>query len=131
VRIIVAHIVRLQDIEAVAYCQPRRNNEKTAGKSAVRMTYGVQSLPGDDHRHNRGFIGSGRQLQRDPREARVGFVVYPCEVFDLFAAGSLAVWSDLCEPDQALDGFYLAEEGAYRREAVRVAPKGEQECGRG
>jgi len=64
-RLVVAiRIVGEQYAQPVFYGDSRRNNEKaTREMLGSRVTNRVDRLPSDQHRHDRCFAGTGRELQ--------------------------------------------------------------------
>ena len=46
------------------------------------MPDGIDRLPGDDHGHDRGLAGTGRELQRSPKDLRIGLPVHRGQVIE-------------------------------------------------
>ena len=122
-------VVRLQDAQAVLDRDARRRHEEPAREAAAAgAADGVDRLPGDDHRHDGRLAGAGRQLERQAGEAGVGLLVGGVEVVEEAAAVAADLGGDLAQPDDRLDGFDLAEEGAQAAELI--APPVLEQAGR-
>ena len=93
-------------------------------KFLLRLAHGVDRLPGDEHRHDCGLAGAGRELQREAHQLGVGVVVRVGQVLEEPLAAAV-VRRDLGQPDRRLDRFDLAEERADATECV-VPPVLEQ-----
>jgi len=94
------------------------------------MTDGVDGLPGDEHRHDGGLAGAGRELQGEAEQLGIGLGVAAFDVGPEFLGTGAELGGDLDEPDRGLDCLDLAEEGADALERV-VAPVGQQAGGLG
>ena len=123
--VVAVRVVRLQHAQAVLDGDAGGDHEKAAREAAaLGPAHRVDGLPGDQHRHDRGLAGPGRQLEGQPRQFRVGVVVGVGQMVEEVPAGSRA-GGDFGEPDGGLRGFELAEEGADAAEVV-VPPVPEQ-----
>ena len=93
-------------------------------KLLALAAYGVDGLPGDEHRHDGRLAGAGGELQREPRQLRVGVAL----AFARWSRNALArlaeLRRDLGQPDGSLDGLDLAEERADAAEIVMCASAG-------
>ena len=79
--VVAVGIVGLQHAQAVLDRQAWGDDQKAAGEAlALRVAHGVDRLPGDQHGHDRGLAGAGRELERQPHQFRVGVVVGVGEV---------------------------------------------------
>ena len=124
--VVAVRVVRLQHAETVADRQARGDDEESAAEApAAGMAHRVDRLPGDDHRHHGGLAGPGRELERQPGQARVGPGVGRLEVVEEGLRAAAEPRRGLGEPDQRLDRLDLAEEGPEAAEAV-VAPVPQQ-----
>ena len=104
------------------------DEEPPAEPPAAGAADRVDGLPGDDHRHDGGLAGPGRELQGQPRQPRVGAGVGRVEVVEERLRAAARARRDLGDPDQGLDRLDLAEEGPDAAEVV-AAPV-PQEAGR-
>ena len=118
--VVAVRIVRLQHAQPVADRDAGSDDEETPREAlAAGVTYGVDRLPGDDHRHHGGLAGSGRELEGEPPEAGVGVLAGALQRAQQFARPPIAALGrHLGQPDQRLDGLDLAEEGAEVAELV-------------
>lgn len=78
---------------------------------AAWTAHRVDSLPGDQHCHDRGFSDTGGELQCDAQQLGICLLVRTADVRPDFRAGRRAVGGDLGEPDGGLDRLDLAKEG--------------------
>jgi hypothetical protein len=63
--VIVLGIVREQNTQAIFNGEARSADQESTGKKLqIRVTNGVDRLPGDDHRHDGRFSGPGSELER-------------------------------------------------------------------
>ena len=124
--VIAVRIVGLQHAQAILDGNPRGNHQKAAGEPGTPGTAdGVDGLPGNQHGHDGGLAGSGRQLEGQPRQARIGFEVGHGEMVEKALAGATGPRRHFSEPDGGLQGLDLAEEGTNAGESV-VPPVAEQ-----
>ena len=85
-RVVAVRIVRLQDAQAVLDGDAGRDDQEAAGEVlAAGLADGVDRLPGDEHRHDGGLAGAGRQLQREAHQLRVRLVVGGRQVLEQVA----------------------------------------------
>jgi hypothetical protein len=73
------------------------------------MAHRVDRLPGDQHRHDGGLAGAGRELQRNAQQLRIRLLVGAADVRPDPGARRRTVRGDLGEPDRGLDRLDLAE----------------------
>ncbi len=109
---ITLRVVRLEHAEAVANRDAGRDDEETArNRLAAGMARCVDRLPGDDHRHDRGFACAGRELEREAQQFRVRLRVRVPDVIPELAKARAHFRRDFREPDRRFDCLDLAEEG--------------------
>ncbi len=95
--IVAIRIIWLQDAQPIANRQTRRNHQKATSKVRTpRPPDGVDSLPGDDHRHNRRFARAGRQFQSEAQKLRIRVAIGISDVFEKSLAGFSLVRRNLC-----------------------------------
>ena len=124
--VVAVRIVRLQHAQAVLDGDAGRDHQEAARESAaLRPADRVDGLPGDQHRHDGGLSGAGRQLERQPGEVRVGVVVGVRQMVEEILADPARARRHLDEPDGGLYRLDLAEEGPNAAEPV-VPPVLEQ-----
>ena len=115
-------IVRQKDAEPVLDRDAgRRYEEAVRELRGHAMADGIHGLPGDDHRHDRGLAGAGRELEGDTVEIGVRVAVRERQLLQNPLALRRLV-GDLRQPDQRLDGLHLAEERTDVREVLGRAP---------
>ena len=118
-RVVAVGIVGLEDAQAVANGDPRRDHEKAAGEArTVRAAHRVHRLPRNEHGHHGGLAGTGGELQGQTREAGVG--LFACRLDPIEEASPLVaeLRRHFREPDSRLHGLDLAEEGADTAEGM-------------
>ena len=124
--VVAVRIVWLQHAQAVLDGDSGRDHQEAARESgALGPANCVDRLPGDQHRHDGGLSGAGRQLESQPRQVRIGVVIGVREMVEEFPAGPARARRNLGEPNGGLDRFNLAEEGLNATESV-VPPVLEQ-----
>ena len=69
----------------------------------------VDSLPRDEHGHDRGFARASGKLQRETLQFRVGIQVRRRKMFQYVLPGD-KMRRDLSKPDESLDGLDLTIE---------------------
>ena len=79
---------------------------------------GVDRLPRDEHGHDGGLAGAGREFQCQSVEAGIGLLVGRIEVIEKSASLSAELRRDFGQADDRLDGFDLTEEGPDVAETV-------------
>ncbi len=122
---VVFRLLGLEHAQTIADGDPGRDDEKAVGVALrVRMPGGIDRLPGDEQRHDRGFARPGRHLGGDPEKAGIGGIV---RLDDLVAKG---LGGDLHQPDDRLDGLDLTEEERKLTHAA-VAPPAQKALGFG
>ena len=85
---------------------------------AAGTAHRVDGLPRDEHGHDGGLAGAGRELEREACEAGVRLLVGGGEMVEEAAAFVAEPRCDLGQPDRGLRRFDLAEEGSDVGEAV-------------
>jgi hypothetical protein len=91
--------------------ETRRHDEETTREvGASRPANRVDGLPRDDHRHYRGFSGTRRELQGQPRKIGIGIPIRVRYVIDKPLSGLPELWSHLCKPDCGFHCLDLAKE---------------------
>ena len=71
--VVAVRVVGLEHAQAIADRDAGSDDEEAAGELlAVRPADGVDRLPGDEHRHDRGLAGAGGELQGQSRQIGVG-----------------------------------------------------------
>ena len=99
--------------------RPGRDHQESAREPpAAGTAHRVGGLPRDEHGHDRGLAGAGRELERQPVETGVRLLVGGGEMVEESAAFVAEPWRDLGQPDRGLRRFDLAEEGPDVAEAV-------------
>ena len=93
---------------------------KAREKSFELLAGGVHRLPGDQHGHDGRLAAARRHLQGEAEKVRIGLFVRLSDLIQE-ALRRRALRRDLGQPDNRLDGFQLAEEGARTDELV-MAP---------
>jgi hypothetical protein len=87
------------------------SDDQEGAREAVgaRHAHGIERLPGNDHRHDRGLARAGRHFQSEAEQLGVGLGI--CRLDRAPEVGILPpAAGDLGQPDQRLDGLDLAEE---------------------
>ena len=77
----------------------------------ARVAHRIDGLPGNDHGHDRGLAGAGRQLQRQTGKAGIGLLVGFFQMVKKITACLAKFWRHFSEPDDRFHRFHLAEEG--------------------
>ena len=113
-------------LAAARWSRKRRPSLPSLGATSVGNR--VDGLPRDEHGHDRGLAGAGRELERKAREAGVRLLVGGGEMVEEAAALVAEPWRDLGQPDRGLRRLDLAEEGPDVAEAVAAPVL--QEAGR-
>ena len=115
-------VVRLEHPEPITNGQSWRHDQEAAGEAlAARPPHSVDRLPGDQHSHHRRLAGTGRELERQPREPRIGLLVGGEQMLDEHLPSLAELWSHFRQPDRRLDGLDLTEERPGTLERV-VSP---------
>ena len=111
-RIVAVRIIGLKHASRSLNSEARRDNQKPASEvGTARPPDGVDSLPGDDHRHNSGFTRAGRQFQRKSQKVGIRVLIGVPSVRETFT-GFSHVWCNLRQPDCCLDSLDLTKEWA-------------------
>ena len=119
VAVVAVRIVRLQHPQAVADGETGGDHQESAREPpAAGTAHRVGGLPRDEHGHDRGLAGAGRELERESCEAGVRLLVGDREMIEEAAAFVAEPRRDLGQPDRGLRRLDLAEEGADVGEAV-------------
>jgi hypothetical protein len=123
--VIAVGVLGIEHLEAVENRDAGRHNQKCAREPVgLGGAHGVDRLPCDNHRHNRGLSGAGCHFQREPDQFRVGLAIggvdRPPQVPVLAPAAR-----HLGQPDQRLDRLDLTKERPPIGK-VMVAPMFEQ-----
>lgn len=88
-----------------------RDHQKAVGKAfAARVTHGVDSLPGYEHGHDRGFACAGGKLQGQTRQAGVSIIIGVLQIFEKLFPAFAILGRDLRQPDGCFHRFQLTEE---------------------
>ena len=120
--VVAVRVVRLEHPQAVADGEARGDHQESAREPpAAGTAHRVDGLPRNEHGHDRGLAGAGRELEREPGEAGVRLLVRRREMIEESAALVAECRRDLGQPDRGLRRFDLAEEGPDVVEPV-VAP---------
>ena len=126
--IITVRIVGLKNAKTVLDGDAGRNNKETGRESATLGTANrVNGLPGDQHRHDSCLASPGCQFKRQPLQTSIHFDVGTGQMVEKSPTGSTGLRCNLCQPDDRLHRFDLAEEGPNVIEPV-VPPMLEQSC---
>ena len=124
--VIAVRVVGLEHAQTIFDREARRHDEKATRETfALRSAHRVDGLPGDQHRHNRGFSRACGQLQSEAHEFRVGIIVGIREVVQKAFPGLPCLWRDLGQPNDSFHRLHLAEEGPDIAELV-MSPMLEQ-----
>ena len=106
------------------YTQPildreaRRTDQETAREGLAGWTTNrVYRLPGDQHGHDRGLAGAGRELERKAHQIGVGIAIGERQQVQE-ALSVFRLRRDLCQPDCCLNRFDVAEKRANATEIV-------------
>jgi hypothetical protein len=76
VLVVALGIVGQQHAQSVADCDAGGNDQKPVRElAAVRMSCGIDRLPGDQHGHNGGFARARGEFQRQAHQLRIGLRV--------------------------------------------------------
>ena len=111
-RVVAVRIVGLEHPQTVADGHARGHHQEAARElPAARPAHGVDRLPGDDHRHDGGLAGTGGELQRQPRKARIGPFAGSVDLIEKPTALLAEGRRHLGQPDGGLHRLDLAEEG--------------------
>ena len=95
--VVAVGIIRLQNAQPVANRQARRDHQKAASEMCTaRSADGIDSLPGDDHRHDGRLARAGRQFQSEAQKLRVRVAIGIRNVFEKSLAGFSLVRRNLC-----------------------------------
>ena len=122
--VVAVGVVRLEHPQAVADGEARGDHQESAREPpAAGTAHRVDGLPRDEHGHDRGLAGAGRELEREAREAGVRLRVGGGEMVEEAAAFVAEIRRDLGQPDRGLRGFDLTEEGPDIAEAVPLAAR--------
>ena len=123
--VIAVRIVRQQHAQPILDRDAGRDDQEAAGEVvAARMAHRIDRLPGDQHRHDRGLAGAGRQLQRDAHQLGVRLLVGAADMRPDPGACRRTIGGDLGQPDRGLDRLDLAEERANVLEIDDAASAG-------
>ena len=127
--VIAVRVVGLEHSQTVLDCQTWSNHQKSLGEPpAVGMSDGVDGLPRDDHGHYGRLACSGRQLQGDAQQFRVGLLVDVGQPVQGPPVRRAQPGCNLGKPDESFHSLNLAEEGAIVAEVV-LPPVQEQPGG--
>src|SRR5262245_45427910 len=86
--VVAVGIVGVPHAQWVFERQTRRDHEKATGEFlATWPAHGIDSLPGNQHGHNRSFACAGGQLESQAQEFRVCLLVGACKVLEEPASG--------------------------------------------
>ena len=122
--VVAVRVVRLEHPQAVADGETRGDHQESAGEPPTAGTaHRIDGLPRDEHGHDGGLAGTGRELQRQAVEAGVRLLVDGREMVEESAAFVAERRRDLGQPDCGLRRFDLAEEGPGVAEAVPLASR--------
>lgn len=99
--------------------KPGGNDQESAGESlTLGSAHRVDRLPGDEHGHDGGFAGPRCQFERQAHQFRIRFIVGVGQVFQKALTVFTAMWCDLGQPNDGLNGFNLAKKGPNAVEAM-------------
>ena len=111
--------------------RPGGHHQESARESpAAGTAHRVDGLPRDEHGHDRGLAGAGRELEREACETRVRLLVGGREMVEEPAALVAESRRDLGQPDRGLRRLDLTEEEPDVAEAM-AAPVLEKPGGLG
>ena len=117
--VVAVRVVRLEHPQAVADGDARGDHQESAREPpAAGAAHRVDGLPRDEHGHDRGLAGAGRELEREACEAGVRLLVGGREMIEESSAFVAETRRDFGQPDRSLRRFDLAEEGPDVGEAV-------------
>ena len=128
-RVVAVRIVRLEHPQPVADRHAGSHHQEAAREPpAARPAHRVDRLPGDEHRHHGGLPGAGGELQRQPRQTRIGPFAGGIDLIKKPAALLAEGRRHLGQPDRGLHRLDLAEERPDVAEPmaapVRQEPRG-------
>ena len=110
--VVAVGVIGLEDAKAVLDGDARSHHQKAIREAlALGMPNRIDGLPGDQHRHHRGFACAGRQLERQAGQPGIGVIVDVFEVFQETTAKLAFPGRYLGKPDGRFDRFDLTEEG--------------------
>jgi hypothetical protein len=110
--VIAVRIVRLQNTKTILDRKTGRDNKKSAREVLTPgAANSVNSLPRNEHRHNRGLAGAGGELQRETLNLGVGVPVRCANMLQYAFPGD-EMRRDLSKPDDSLNGLDLTTEWA-------------------
>ena len=85
----------MEDAKAIPHRQTRGDDQEGVGEAGrVARAGGVEGLPGNQHTHDGGLASTGRQLERDSQEVRIGLRIQGAEALG-FGAGATSVRESL------------------------------------
>ena len=115
-RVVAVRIVGLEHAQPIADRHAGGHDQETARElPAARPAHRVDGLPGDEHRHDGGLAGAGGELQRQPREARIGLLARLLEMLEDLPLLPAALRGDLGQPDRGLHRLDLTRRAGCRR----------------
>jgi hypothetical protein len=116
--VITVRVIRVEDPQSFLNRETRCYDKKpTAELLAVGATFGIDRLPGDEHRHDGRLARAGGELERESHQFGIGVMVGIGEVFKKTFA-SFRVRGNLRQPDRCLCRFDLTEEWSGTAEWV-------------
>ncbi|GBE49015.1 hypothetical protein BMS3Bbin12_02208 [bacterium BMS3Bbin12] len=117
--VVAVGIVGLEHAQAILDRQTRCHDQEATGKTlALRVADGVDRLPGDQHRHDGGFSGTRRELQREAHQLRIGVMVGVGQVIQKTLPAAARMGGNLGQPDRGFGRLDLAEERPNAAETV-------------
>ena len=121
--VVAVRVVRLEHPQPVADGETRGDHQESAREPpAAGTAHRVDGLPRDEHGHDRGLAGAGRELEREACEAGVRLRVDGGEMVEEAAAFVAEPRRDLGQPDIAVStASTWQKEGADIAEAVPLA----------
>ena len=120
--VVTVWVVRMQDAQPIANGDAGSNDEEPACElRTIWPSDRVDGLPRDQHRHDRRLASTGRELEGESREARVGLLIGDIEMLEQTPAFLTDLRGHLRQPDGYLDSLDLTEERPDVVELV-VAP---------
>ena len=118
VLVVAVRIVGLEHPEPVLDGDAGSDDQEAPREApAARTAHRVDRLPGDEHGHDGGLAGAGCELQGQPGERRIGFLIRRVQLFAELASGG-ELGRDFGQPDDRLHRLDLTEEGADIVESV-------------
>ena len=122
-------IVRQQNTQPVPDRDAWRNDKEPARELfAVRVTHGVDRLPGDQHCHHGSLARTGRQFQCKTHQFRIGLFVRPLDMRPELGDTRPHLGRNLGQPDGSFHRFNLAKKRTDALELV-VPPMFQQAGG--